>query len=171
MQKFEVGKPFLGKTHYQDGIRFGFDQSGASLCIYYSAPTPDEVETIRQGEVKLGLYITGDIIFLLIKFGDLDWMDAPYNWHLSKPYAFGVINEGFGFGMTVFFVDATTGILEVARLVGWVTEMSKSFMQEVEAQKVMEFNKSRYHVKLNEIYLRYTTDDLVKQGHIFKGEL
>ena len=47
MRKIEVGQLFEeGKTKYQEGIRFDFDQSGGTLFIMFKNPDEKEIETM-----------------------------------------------------------------------------------------------------------------------------
>jgi len=32
---------------------------------------------MRNGDARFGLMVRGPVLFVLAKFGDLDWMDAP----------------------------------------------------------------------------------------------
>lgn len=169
MQKYEAGKLFKpGKTHYQEGIKFDFNQSGGALYIMYDRPTPKEIEEIRRGKLQLGILEKSDIIFLLFKFGSLNWMDTPYSCHLSEPYVFDEVEEGTGYGMTVFLIDAATGILKVIRQIGWPSRMSRLFTSYVIEQQNKPFDRAIYDRVLNNIYNNYTTDSLVRMAQTFR---
>ena len=169
MQKYEAGKLFKpGKTHYQEGIKFDFNQSGGALYIMYDRPTPKEIEEIRRGKLQLGILEKSDIIFLLFKFGSLPWMDAPYSCHLSEPYVFDKVEEGTGYGMTVFLIDASTGILKVIRQIGWPSKMSRLFTDYVIEQQSKPFDNMMYFRTVDSVYNNYSTNDMVRMAETFK---
>ena len=121
-----------------------------------------------KGDIRFGILYKNDIIFLLFKFGSQNWMDVPYTCFLSEPYVFDPLNDNEGYGMITFLIDANTGILKVARLLGWPNKMSKLFKQYVIDQQSRPFDKTIYDRVLNNIYRNYSTDDLVRMADIFK---
>ena len=87
MQKLEVGKPYQEElTRIPEGIVFDFKQGGGFLRIVFDRPLDSEIKEITQGKIKLGLLEEEGIIFFFIEFGELPWMDAPYNVEFSKPF-------------------------------------------------------------------------------------
>jgi hypothetical protein len=87
MRIMEVGKPLIpGITSYPDG-QIVADINGGVLFIRiaYSTPTESEVKNIHEGPSAFSIVEIGDVIFILFKFGELNWMDAPYSIHLSSP--------------------------------------------------------------------------------------
>lgn len=169
MQSYEVGKLFEeGKTQYQEGIKFDFNQGGGTLYILYDRPKQKEVEEIRKGRLQMGILYKQDIIFLLFKFGNLNWMDAPYSYQLSEPHELSTPEDDTGYSMTVLLIDAATGILKVVRQIGWPTKMSRQFHDYVAQQRNRDFSNHLYNAKLNEIYKNYTTNYLVGVADIYK---
>lgn len=170
MQKFEVGKPLKeGKNRYPEVPIFEFEQAGGVLYVFYKTPKDKEVEAFRSGDVKLGILYKEGIIFLLFKFGSANWLDVPYCWHLSEPYTFQPLEKGMGYGMTMIFSDANTGIVKVIRQIGWPNRMSKIFRGHVEDQQQdKDFYRVEYERKLQNIYNNYSTDDMVKMADTFR---
>lgn len=169
MRAFEVGKLFgEGKIRHREGVKFDFDQSGGTLLVFYNKPTPKEVLAFKAGDAGLGILYLRDIIFLMFKFGDESWMDVPYTCHLSPPFVFDPLKDRQGFNMTVFLVDANSGVLEVARLIGWPNRMSKLFKEYVLDQQEKTFDSHEYDAVLRAIYQSRSTRDLVKIADTFK---
>ena len=77
---FQVGKPtgFIGP----DGVKFDLTDTGGILIITMSKPTSEERKAFKDG-IKLRFAIANDIIFLLVKLGNTNWMDSPYYRSLS----------------------------------------------------------------------------------------
>lgn len=164
MEKLEVGKLFReGCTRCQEGIRFDINDAGCDLYIYFSNPSNEEIQDIKDGKFKAGYYTEDNAIFMLFKFGNLTWMDAPYSIHLSKNLTnFQLFDGGQGLALHVYFIDANTGILKVMRLIGLKTRFSIQLIEAVEKQKKMPYQDYQYNI--NSIMAKYSTKDLVKYG-------
>jgi len=169
MQAIEVGKLLQeGKTRYPEVPKFDFDQAGGVLYVFFKSPSQAEIDAFRSGAVKLGLFYKDDIIFMLFKFGNLHWIDIPYTCHLSQPFVFGHLEDDMGYGMTLVFADADTGIVKVLRLIGWPHKMSQLFQSCVSDQQGKPFDHYEYNAKANRIYQNYSTDDMVRMGQTFR---
>jgi hypothetical protein len=170
-QSLEVGKLFRPDVYsYPEQVQFEFEQSGPSLYIYFSQPTIKEIEAVRSGKFKIGFYETESIIFILVKFEGMNWIDAPYTVHLSPPFEFMEELDSspmLGFGLQIFLVDAATGILKVIRYVGLGHDFSVRLRDGILRQKGIPFDKGTYGFRLNEIYRRYSTDQLVDYAKWF----
>jgi hypothetical protein len=115
-QKFEVGQLFKpGVTNYGEGSKFDFQQSGAVLELCFNRPTGDEIQDVTRGRFEVGFHERGNVIFMLFRFGGWQWMDAPYTVHLSAPFTFEDPKPGTGYGMSIFLIDAASGILRGMR--------------------------------------------------------
>jgi hypothetical protein len=168
----KVGEPFEpGKTHYPECAKFDFTPSGPALFIFLVSPAPEEVEAIRSGPFRVGFFESaiiedgrhkGTIIFLLFKFGDLPWLDAPFSIHLAQCKTPAEIEEGLGYGLNIFLIDANTGILRVMRLVGLGTEWSRRFRQAMLEQDGAGFDPEAYDAEIRRMYRMYGTRDLVE---------
>ena len=165
MNKFEVGKLFdEGKTRYNESTRFDFQQDGAVLILFFDRLTLQEIEWIKTGRFEIGFYEKDEIIFMLSRFGSMNYIDAPYSVHLSKPFTFDELREGMGFSLSIFLVDASNGILKAMRYVGLSTDFSRRLQKAIERQKTAEFDRNAYDAKLRQIYANYSTDDLVQKA-------
>jgi hypothetical protein len=163
MKKYEVGQLFQPNiTRYKEETRFDFIQDGAVLMLFYNRPDPQEIEDVRSGRFEIGFCEKNGIMFMLFRFGSGPYMDAPYTAHLSKPFTFEDPEPGMGYGLTVYLVDATTGILYAIRYVGLSRDFSNRFRRAVERQKKTSFNRTEYDLKLSNIYRNYSTKDLLK---------
>jgi hypothetical protein len=171
LRHLEVGQLFEpGRTHYDEGVKFEFTQSGPMLLMFFDRPTTKEIESIRVGKFKIGFYDIDNIIFILAKFEGMKWIDAPYSVHLSQPFEFAKEleeQESLGFGLQIFLIDAATGILEVMRYVGLGHEFSVKLLDTILKQKEAPFDTGVYSFKLNEIYKRYSTDQLADYARWF----
>ena len=169
---FEVDKPFEpGKTNYPEGVKFDFTEGGPVLLLFFAGPTEEEVEAVRGGAFRIGFLEggiiednrhKGVIIFLLFRFGDLPWMDAPFSIHLAQYKTPAEVEERLGYGLQVLLIDANTGILKVIRLVGLGAEWSRNFRQAMLEQETAGFDWRAYDAEIQRTYKMYRTRELVK---------
>jgi hypothetical protein len=163
LRRLEVGQLFEpSRTHYEEGVKFEFTQGGPILLICFNRPTEKEVESICSGNFTMKFYDTDNIIFMLFKFGSLNWIDAPYNIHLSPPFIFESMGETQGFGLQIYLINAATGILKVVRYVGLGHEFSIRLRDVILDQKLKPFDNGIYNFKINDIYKRYRPEDLAE---------
>lgn len=160
-RKFEVGKLFEeGITRYNEEAKFEFTQSGPALLIFFKTPTEKEIESIRADNIKIGFTEISEIIFMLYKFEGIPWIDAPYSIHLSGNIEPQKVEEGTGYGLQIFLIDADTGILKVMRLIGMGTEWSRRFREAILRQKNIPFDHEIYNLKIENIYKELSPKDI-----------
>jgi len=167
--ELEVGKP-IGKllkgTHpLNDQTIFDFNRSGGLLIIIFRDPTETEIKNISEGQIRLGLLEKDGIIFMLSKFGRLNWMDSPYHVDLSNIGEFPEATEGHGYLMQVVLVDRRDQTIKKTRIVAMPTEMSKKFKAMVEKQH--HTLTPDYNLKVGRIMKKYSTNRLVKLAELY----
>lgn len=167
MYEFKVGQKYhLDVSKQDEGVIFDFSNEGATLLMLYNSPYETEINNIRKGEVKLGMYQKNNILFMLYKFGSEAWIDAPYNVNLSGNYQLQEIMPGMGYSNHIILVNIRDGVIKAMRLIGWTEKFSQYFKEYVNQQRIMPFDKKSYDEKLNKIYRNYTTKDLVNRTDI-----
>jgi hypothetical protein len=167
IQQPQVGKLFFeGKTSYPENRIFQILEGMPMIGFTIKSPTEEVIDNIQKGGFKLKIcYIQGAIIFL-VKFGDLEWMDIPYNVNLlqEQPADLPNIEPGNRLGTKVFLVDADTGILKVHRGVYLSAENTLKMKDYIEMQKQQPFDLDEYLFVLKKIKARYTTEDLIEMS-------
>lgn len=163
MYLLKVGELFIaGVTHYQEGIKFNFDDSGAFLMYLFSSPTDKEISCIRKGDYSFKVCEFPNVMFFLSKFGSMNWEDAPYSPHLSKSFTFQTLTEGMGYGLTVVLVDAATGVLKGMRTIGLPTKFSLQLKASIERYLQQAFDNSTYLGAIDVAYAKYSVEDMVR---------
>lgn len=84
--------------------------------------------------------------------------------YLSAPYTFEDPQPGTGYGLSIFLIDAASGILRGMRYVGLSTEFSKNFRTAVERQRQLPFKSSDYFANINHVNKNYSTRELVQRA-------
>lgn len=163
---FTVGKVYKEAIGHPDGVLFDVDDCGILVKVYMSRPTLEELEQFDVDKsFQMKLVELRNIIFPLFKFGNLNWMDAPYCVHLSRNLSgLEVPSEGYGWGMHISLYDTKTGTLCKNKLIGLSTKMTKDLIEMIKKQYKKPFNVAEYDANLQMVYAAYPTKALVKMA-------
>lgn len=164
MQKYEIGQTIDSFKNHQEGVYFDLDDSGATLLVFFSEPTQEEIEQFKSGKnFEIRFTELYGIIMITIKIGSLNWMDAPYTPHLSKNLTtLQLPCSNQGIGLTLIMVDAATGKIKHLRLMGLNERFTRELFGAVMEQKMKGFNKIEYNKTLDKIFSTYKTSQIVK---------
>jgi hypothetical protein len=168
MHRFEVGKPYIpGKTRWPEGAEYNLLDSGHELRLFFKRPSKKEIEDIRRGATEFGLMIEEEIIFLLVRFGRLNWLDAPYSIHMVPPDRRPDLTTELGPEtralLQCFLVDASSGILHVLRAVSLSPEFTRELYAAIGGQKKQPVTPDAYRRAVDRVYLRYSTEHMVQR--------
>lgn len=169
----EVGKIYPGfKKGSPEGVKFDFGKSGALMVLAYDRPDIKEISNVRRGRIKAGIVVCNGISFVLVKFGSLNWIDAPYHSALSKDFELTPINnEKEGYAWSIVMLDNGTGIVKVIRFVTMPNKMSTQLHDIIDLQRgfvnsTSVFDQEAYDRGILEVYRKISTDELVKHAVI-----
>jgi|SRR5665647_1942213 len=166
MQAIEVGKPFPGTKTIHESVIFEFEQSGGFLRVAWTSPSQFELKQFADGKIKLGLVEIDGIIFILVKFGSMSWMDAPYHVKFFPPYDLeDLTDSNKGYLINYVMLDAKTRIVKVLKLLEIPHEMSLQFKELVTKQR--ETSIDGYDQRFFQIYKKHSTNDLVKMAKTY----
>lgn len=147
----------------QEMLKVDITDMGIILFISYNNPTKKEIDNISSGVFQFELAYIHGIIFFLFKFGSEEWIDLPYTPHLSKNlHSIEPVGYSGGYTLNIIFSNALTG--EICSI-GKVTldYMLSRYLQElVETELEKKFDVALYDNTLNQIYSKYTTQDLLR---------
>lgn len=158
--KIEVGKPLEGVQGREDGCVFDISDSGAVLYVYYDSPSSEEIKNFSAGSVLEVRYVVLDEeIYLLFKFGSEEWMDLPYNPHLSRQLTkLPVIQDSAsGLGLTIILADTNDGIVKVLRFVALASDFSKRLMGDVLERSLKPFDDVSYKNSMYHTQNKYSS--------------
>ena len=164
MELFEVGKPFKnGITRYPEGINFDINQNGCNLLIYTTKFTEKSRQAIIKGDLKYGYFKEDNVIIMLFKFGNHQWIEVPYSIHMCKnSVQLKEVTETEGFSLNIYIIDSGTGVLEDARQVEFDIRLSKMLRDDVLEQKSMPY--SGFNIRVSEFNRKYSTKALVSMS-------
>jgi len=132
MKKYKIGekyKEFISKNNVA-GIKF----DGKNMNIFILEKNPDEkmINEIKNSKPFFQIFSKNNIIFLLVKFGALDWIDIPYIHNKNKIEK--IEDDNFGYPCNIFFINAEDGKLLLKRYDCLSNGLSKAFYFAIEKQ-------------------------------------
>jgi hypothetical protein len=141
----QVGKPLVaGRTAWAELADFNYYDAGAELRLFFLAPTAAEVEAVRAGSCDFALAPSGDVLFLLYRFGragaGVPWSETPFSWHLvpegrrQLPPAPGEVGPDTRALLQVILTDAATGLVCALRAVSLAPDFTRALFAAVAAQ-------------------------------------
>lgn len=161
------GNTYPGAVLAGGGTCMDSDDCGMIVKVFFDRPTESEVRQFDSGSAfEMRLVQMRNIIFGLFKIGNLNWIDTPYNVHLSRNLTkrLEVPADGEGIAAVFQLYDPSTGRLCNSRLIGLSTEISREFIRMAEEQYKNSFNREAYLAGLANIYAAYRTSDLVRMS-------
>lgn len=169
VETYEVGGYIHGEPRrYSEGVRFDVSDNGCSIVAYFNNPTESEIKEFKDGRIKLGYYKYKNVLMMLVKVGQLSWMDAPYSVHLSKYLTkLDDIKEGEGLLTTITLVNAANGEIKTLRVLGANHRFSCSLVKDIEAQKEMSFEE--YDTNINYLFNTYSTKEIISRATVLEN--
>ena len=163
---YSVGQKVENFAHHQECVQFDIDDNGATMLVFFDRPTRNEIEQFKADKnFEIRFIELHNVIMVTAKIGNLNWVDAPYNAHLSiNLEKFSLPNEGNGLALTLILVDAHSGKIESIRLMGLSTNFTRKLFGAAMEQKMEKFDKSDYNENIRDIYAKYNTDEIVKMS-------
>lgn len=168
----EVGKPFTDKLVFPlpaDVAQYNFRGGQHELVVFFNRPSAQEVGWFRSGLAKFALYVNGDVLVFLFKFGGMGWSSAIYSW-LLVPEAQRTIppelkpNEGIL--LPVILVDGQDGIVKSLRALMLSQEFSQELHKAIldQVYRRPRPGKKDYDQQVNAVLSMYTEDEMVERA-------
>ncbi len=147
---------------YKEGVQFDIVDNDFILNIYYPNCNKKELDDFKVDSFEARLLFKDNILFIIFKAGNMPWMDAPYYKYLSKELDEEVLDYLILNPIKVSLIDTakqivlatktiTTDIVFMSKLVNYIFDQKKISLEE-------------YDIKLDKIYSKYTTLDLLDQA-------
>lgn len=164
MKKIEIGQVIYSFKNHQECVQFDISDDGATMFVFFENPTLEELNQFKSGKIfEIRFAELYGVIMITAKIGNLNWMDAPYNPHLSKNLTkFELSNANKGLGLTLVLVDTSTGKIKHMRLLGLSERFTKQLFWIAMEQKMGYFDMIEYNKSINRIYSMYSTEEIVK---------
>ena len=160
--KLAVGQPFPAKINGE--VVFTMSNNLPTLILNWNGITSKETQAVRKGLPQFSVTKVKSVIFLLARFGLLEWMDVPYSVHLDHDLDLDDINinDGEGLGLHIILIEARTNTVKVMRLITLDTGLSRTLIDFIKQQQNEPFDMQKYYREVNMIYSQYSTRDLLE---------
>lgn len=147
--KLKTGEMQL-RCNYEDGTWYLFAQ----------LPQMSKVEAmnIQTGKISLAFAIIEDELFLLGKFGVLDWFDMPYEpARFKEPQKYIEFPSESGAPVVVVGADSNTGMVKALRAFGMSNSMSNALHKVCRDMDIRHrpLNVKNQHLHIQKIYQKY----------------
>lgn len=167
MYRISVGEPLgIDMNGWSEGSHYNYDASGHWLHIMFRKPIPREIIAVGKGDAEFSLYVVESALFLLYRFGDLPWNDAPYSWWRvsEERRKLPEIEEDRHALLKVVLVDSETGIVAALRALTFSVEFTRRLHYEIIRQSQQTWDPERHDRMVTYSYMKYSTLDMLKRG-------
>jgi hypothetical protein len=153
---YSVGQMFdPRKRKWEEGTMYTYHQDLHQVLIFFSHIQPFEQQAVERGVTHFALFVEGDVIMLLFKMDGpkgrgVDWHDAPYSWHLVPEEARTLptppedIPQGDGAAVSIFLIDAATGVIRALRVMALGHEFTRQLFRAIREQAARPFDHLSY---------------------------
>jgi hypothetical protein len=158
-----VQEEVMERTPIKEGAFFDYDELGPVLRIFLDDPTQTEIQSVLRGKCQFKLVICDQVIFLMAKFADMYWLDAPYSIRLLPADQRKLCSEyveGKRYGLMVTLYDTHTNDQCGTRLVTWNPHFSAMFHSSVKSQLAGDFSRQKYEETIRNTYSSLTSSQL-----------
>ena len=168
MHLYEVDKLYSpNRTSWPEQFEFNYRSGVCEIRAFFPGLRQPEIDAYKTGKARFALYLEGVMIFLLARFGNLEWSDGAFCYHLipqDEQTLPPVVAPNEGALMTTFLVSGDTGILRVIRVCSLSHEFTQVLYQAIRDQAAQPFNPTDYDRKLARIYADMTTRQMVDKA-------
>ena len=172
-QRYAVGELFGIDFQGRELITYNYSQGGHHVTVALPNMIEREEQELRSGSPQFALTVESGIIFLLSKFGEMPWMDAPFHWWLNPP-ALRMTPPSVGPNERVLVaitaVDSVTNLVRVLRAVTPSHELSRALHEAIRRQARSSWKgEANYDRQLAKVYRQFTTPDLLSQAMVISN--
>ena len=155
---YRVGDMFdTDRTSWPQGSHLWLDSDGDTrLAIFLTNPERREISAVESGTPRFAWTEQDVNGFLLFKYGDSPWNDAPFNPHrLSEPFTGQPIPRGTHSRTFTFLVHADTGRIAAMRMFTWPAYFLNHVVGSMHRLAARDSSDTAAHTQLQDFYRRY----------------
>jgi hypothetical protein len=145
------------RTNWPQGSHLWLDADGDTrLAIFLTDPSRREISAIESGIARFAWTEQDVNGFLLFKYGDSPWNDAPFNpQRLSEPFAGRQVPRGTHSRTFTFLVHADTGRIAAMRMFTWPAYFLNHVVASVHQLAARPYREAQAHAAQQDFYRRY----------------
>lgn len=162
---YKVGERYPELATGEEIVSFTVQDDGMTYLIGMPHLTENELSQFKADTQFEARYVNvRGIFFLLCKFGTMEWMDAPYNPAVGRPFELHKLGTCEGYAFHVMLFDTATGELKTQRLIGLGELFSRGLKREFDDAKRDKMSVESYLAQAQYIQSVYSTKDLVRMA-------
>lgn len=172
-KKYETGKKYIELVSVADGVKIDFSDNKGRILLQYGRPDEREASNVSAGRFRIQERILGGVMFFAFKFGDLNWMDAPYTPHLSRNPLPEDIEDSCKSGMEIDIVlaDRNNGRVVSIRRVTIDSGFSRKMLKDSESLLQETFLAEKHDRTVDAMYANYSSADMVRLTNTNRGRV
>lgn len=161
-----VGKKLEQFKVYGDYVMLDIKDDGIHVYVFFKDITEHELSQFKSEKpYEICLTMIDDVIFFMMKFGSLNWMDFPYNVHLSRLTGGNLLpitNDNQRYTVYLCVGDSTTGKIMHLREITLENRESKILHKLIEVQRENTILiRPFYDEVIENIYRHLTTKEML----------
>lgn len=170
MHLYEVGKPYVeGIQRWQEAVEYNYRNGAHELRMFVNKPSVSDIQIVREGGLKFYLYKRDSVIFFVYDFTAGFVGGCAYSYHLV-PEAEQILPPEKGENdrdlLTIFLVDARTGILRALRTCTFSPRFTRALAEAIRDQAAKPFNPDYHNAIVNDEYARRTPEKMIEISYI-----
>lgn len=166
---YKIGDIIDNFRNHEECTLLDIDDSGVKLIVLFDNPTENEIRQFKSGQkFEIRFTVLYNIIMFCVKVGNLNWMDAPYNPHLSiNMTKFPIPNNNQGLTLQLILINSMTGQIKHMKVIGLSEKFSRELIGTIMDKKIEKFDIKEYDKNLTKIYCTYSTDQIVEMSNSY----
>lgn len=158
MKNYTTGKCYEEFQIKNEISIMNFSKNNADIFIFKKTPDKDFIQNVENSNPFFQIYTKNNIVFLLIKFDNLDWTDIPYIHQNEIPDI--IKDDTSGYSCKIFLIDNVTGKVILKRHTCFSNGLSKAFYYAIlEQQKHLPKNIKE---KINSIRASFHPNEIAR---------
>ena len=168
-----IGEIYSSKhTQYFEATQYCYYNGVHDLALFWSKPTPTEINGFLKQPVEISHYVEGPVLFLLYRIVDIcEWSDVAYNIHQLRDEEQEVPADipGNCDRLQMTLVNADSGIILAKRRLSLSPAMTEALRKILQTQQQTPLSRIQYEAQVQQTYARYPdTDSMLKNAGIIE---
>ena len=156
MHVYEVGKPYIaGRKSWPEFGEYNFRGGEHELRLFFDDLSESELAVVARGRAEFALFVEGELIIFLYRFGHGEWSDGPFSLHMvpaSERVLPQLLTGEQRALLQVVLVSANDGIVRALRAVTLSPGFSQALHAAIAAQAELPFEQAAYDAHLARVY-------------------
>lgn len=157
MTTYAVGRPYHpSRTRWPEGAQYNYRSGTHELLLFFDRPSKSEIRDIRKGACEFALIERGPAIVLCYLFGDGEWSDAPFSWHLvpeeQRDLPSADLEADKRASLMVMLIDASNGIVGAIRTVSWSPDFTREMHAAIRRQALSPWDEMAFERAVQSLY-------------------